>query len=78
MIGLAAGALTEYAAARNWYSKVYSPGDQPVAGTYVVLGTVPTPFATDFLDVYLQVGAGTYTATQSGATTVVWDNINVP
>ncbi len=47
------------------------------AGTYVQLGSAPTPFANEFTDVALSIGAGTYDIEDAGST-VIWDNINTP
>jgi hypothetical protein len=47
------------------------------AGTWSQLGDAATPFSADFMDVTVSVGVGTYNV-EATASTVVWDNLNVP
>ena len=47
------------------------------AGTYVTLGSGPTPFGSLLNDTTVSIGAGTYNA-EAATSTVIWDNVNTP
>lgn len=47
------------------------------AGVWFELGSAPTPFSADFMDMSIAIGAGTCNP-QPTASTVIWDNLNTP
>ncbi|MDP1821671.1 MAG: hypothetical protein Q8L48_00430 [Archangium sp.] len=47
------------------------------AGTWAEIESMPTPFRSDFMDMSIDIGAGTYMP-EPAASTVIWDNVNLP